>query len=377
MSVYTKTMAATVAITGVAESRPAAGAREHSLELLVYETAKAALDDAGIERSDLDGVVLAASDQVDGRAITSMLTSGPAGAYLNEEINVASSPGHALAVAYLQVLSGTHRRLLVSSWGMASENGEGNIQAAERLSAEPFYERDGGMTSMAARAIQAGLHRAGDRGRATEAAAAVAARNHGDRTPEEILASDIVALPLRALEIPAEADGVFSIVVERADREHEGSVELQGVGWCSDSGRVPDRDLVTVPHLVKAREDAFERARISSPRDVDLWEIHDYSPDAEILAYSALGLCGRDEALDLALSGETGPAGSSPVNPGGGSVRGEAPFGGVLAKVLDSVRQVRGDAGATQVAGARRAVAQLSTGFAGQFQSVVVVGRTA
>jgi hypothetical protein len=63
------------------------------------------------------------------------------------------------------------------------------------------------------------------------------------------------------------------------------------------------------------------------------------------------------------------------VSPSGGSLAGEAPFGGPLRKVLDAIRQVRGDAGGTQVPGASRALAQVTGGFAGQFQTVAILGR--
>jgi hypothetical protein len=353
-----------VAITGLGE---AGAGEEDSLETMIFRSARAALDQAGLERGDLDGVVLAASDQTDGRAISSMLTAGPAAAYLNDEINAASSPGHALALAYMQILAGTHRRLLVSSWGKASETA-GSIQAAERLSAEPFFDRDAGLSPMAAAAMQAHQHRsrAPDPERAAQAAARVAARNHGDVDAAAVLASDVVAAPLRALELPAETDRSFSVVVERAEGDQPG-VLLAGVGWRSDAARIADRDLVGLPHLEQAARDAYARAGVVAPAGViGSWHLHDYTPDAEILAYGPLGLCERSDALELALSDDTQAGGRRPVNPDGGSVRGEAPFGGPLGKVLDAARRVRGSAG-------RRAVAQMSTGFAGQFQTVAVL----
>jgi acetyl-CoA C-acetyltransferase len=356
----------TAALTGVATSQPAVVGPPSSLEWLIFAGASAALADAGLERGDLDGVVISASDQVDGRAISSMLTSGPAGAYLNEEINIASSPAHALVMAYLQILSGTHQRLLVSSWGKASETDGGSIQAAERLSVEPFYERDGGLSSLAATAFQAAAHRraAPDPDRATAAAAAVAARNHGDGTTvSDVLASPIVAWPLRALECPRETDASFSIVLERAGREGQGAITLDGAGWSTDFGRVAERDLVGLPHLAIAAADAYTRAGIRDPgSEVGDWQVHDYTPDAELLAYAPLGLCAAEESLEVGLSGHHG------VNVGGGSLRGEAPFGGALRKVVDAVARLRaGDI--------ERSVAQIAGGFAGQFQTVFVLGK--
>jgi acetyl-CoA C-acetyltransferase len=342
-----------VAVSGIGE---AVGGPQDSLETLIFRSARAALDDAGLAREDLDGVVLAASDQTDGRAISSMLTSGPAGAYLNDEINVASSPGHALALGYMQILSGTHRRLLVSSWGKGSETA-GTVQSAERLSAEPFFERDGGTSSLAAAAMQAERHRRGDPER-RRAAAQVAARNHGNRSAEDVSASDVVATPLRELELPPETDGAYSVLLSADDD----GVILSGVGWCSDGARIAERDLVGLPHLAKAAADAYRRAGLDGAGAIGSLQLHDYTPDAEILTYVPLGLCGPGGELELALSGD----GTRPVNPGGGSVRGEAPFGGPLRKLLEAVRAVRAQK-------TDRALAQMATGFAGQFQTVAIV----
>ncbi len=363
-------MPSALVITGIGEVAGSDSNRDRSLETLVFDAASAALADAGLTRSDLDGVVLAASDLVDGRAISSMLTSGPAGSYLSEEINIASSPGHALAMAYLQILSGTHRRLLVSSWGKASESAGSSTQAAERLSAEPFFDRDGGLTALAAAAFQAQAHRARSP-EADRAVARVASRNHGIDAAgatrvsvDQVAASEVVAHPLRRLEIPAETDGAFSVLLERADRQAEGAVALAGVGWCSDSGRIAERDLLALPHLARAASDAFGRAK-TGVDGVTVWELHDYTPDAELLAYEAIGLCEPGGGARFVLDGG---ADAVAINRRGGSAAGEAPFGGPLRKVLNAVRSVRDHDGA-----ATTALAQISSGFAGQFQSVVVV----
>lgn len=363
-------------ISAVGEAVPSSA---ESLETLIFQGAAAALEAAGLERDDLDGVVIAASDQVDGRAISSMLTSGPAGAYLNEEVNVASSPAHALILAWMQVLSGTHRRLLVSTWGKASESG--GSQPAERLSVEPFFERDAGLSAIAAAAMQARCHRQAGGARAEAACAWVASKNHGADSrgdalvsPDDVSSSALVAFPLRALECPAEVDGSFSLVLERADRGVERAVLLESAGWCSDSGRLAERDLTGVPHLRRAAGEAYSRAGVSDPAtEIDVFELHDYTPDAELIAYPAVGLCGVGEAPGLALDGVTGRGGRSPVNPAGGSMRGEAPFGGAMRKVLSAVRQLRGEAGVAQCAGASQALVQISSGFAGQFASAFVL----
>lgn len=332
--------------------------------------------------------MLAASDQTDGRAISSMLTAGPAGAHLTDEINIASSPGHAFAMGCLAIASGLRRRVLVTSWGKASEIAtEGGHAAAERLSADPYYERDAGVSPVAALGFQALAHRS-TVPRAADAARAVVVKNRANGAANEwavlrravdeaeIEASPVVAYPLHEAEIAAETDGVFALVLAGADEADRGeAVWVHGVGWSSDSSRLGERDLVRLPHLRQAARQAYDQAGVRDPlRELHLCEVHDASADAEVLAYEALGLCATGEGPELALSGATARDATLPVNPSGGSLSGEAPFGGGLRKILEAVRQLRGEAGGVQVHGAARALVQVGAGFAGQFQTVAVLG---
>lgn len=359
-----------------------------NLEELIFHCSKQALAASGVRREDIDGIVLAASDQTDGRAISSMLTAGPAGAYLNDEVNIASSPGHAFAMAYLAVLAGVQQRILLTTWGKTSENAtEGGHAAVERLSADPSFDRDGGISSVAAAAFQALVHRS-RYGDAEEAVCAVVEKNSANAArndhvparepigPHDVLGSPVIAYPLRRLEIAPECDGVYSLVLAARDAVDPAvAVSVEGVGWCSDSSRLNERDLVDLPHLAKAAGAAYAQAEIQDPRvEFDFCEVHDYTADAELLAYEPLGLCEPGGAVAAALSPAHWLNGQLPVNPSGGSLAGEAPFGGGMRKVIDAVRQLRGAAGGVQVDGAALGLVQIASGYAGQFQTVVVLG---
>ena len=65
-------------VLGVAMHPPSAWISDKRLEEMVFDTARAALDDAKIDRKELDHVTIAASDELDGRSISSMLLSAPA-----------------------------------------------------------------------------------------------------------------------------------------------------------------------------------------------------------------------------------------------------------------------------------------------------------
>ena len=65
-------------MVGVATHRPALAERGLRLEEMAYATARAALDDAGVARGQLDSLTIGACDELDGRPISSMLMSAPA-----------------------------------------------------------------------------------------------------------------------------------------------------------------------------------------------------------------------------------------------------------------------------------------------------------
>lgn len=136
-------------------------------------------------------------------------------------------------------------------------------------------------------------------------------------------------------------------------------VELAGIGWAADAYRLCERDLLGLPHLRSAAAMACSMAGIREPRQLGFFELHDYSADAELLAMAALGLT-RDDIERVNLSG--------------GSMGGEAPFGGVLRKICDAFARLSDGTAILEDAGcARSALVQMSSGFAGQFQTVAVL----
>lgn len=355
-----------VAIVGAADV--IAPKIDESLESLIFSTARRALAEAEVDHDGVNAVVTACSDQVDGRAISSMLTTGAAGGHLRDEVNLASSGAHALILGYLQVASGLHDVVLVSSWGKASE---GNVSLAEHLSADPYFDRDLPLTDSVAMAMQASAFRrqVTDGG---QAAAAVVAKNRGE-SEAEVKASAVAASPLRQLEIAPPRDGACSFVLTSASNaaRYREPVWIEGVGWSSDSYRLGDRDLVHLPHLRKAAEAALGRAgrRVDQ---IDFIEAHDYSADAELLAYSGLGLCDVASVPRFILDGSSGHEGSHPVNLSGGSLSGEVPFVGSLVRLGNLIRRLR-NSGEDSQRSTRSGLLQASAGFAGQFQTVAVL----
>ena len=122
------------------------------------------------------------------------------------------------------------------------------------------------------------------------------------------------------------------------------------------------RDM-TMPEITeRCAAKAFAAAGLG-PENVDLAEVHDAFSIAELIYYEALGFCGRGEAKQLIRDGSTALGGRIPVNTSGGLIaKGHPPGATGLAQVFEAAAQLRGEAGARQVADARVALTHCTGG---------------
>ena len=208
-------------------------------------------------------------------------------------------------------------------------------------------------------------------------------------TAEQVLASPMVADPLRLLEICATSDGGAALVLSSMEfaRRHAGAepaVTIAAVStvtprfpnrviempnFSTDSAAAVTGDIEGFrPSIVRA---VYEEAGIG-PDDVDLAEVYDLSAALELDWYEDIGLCGEGEAEKLLADGVTSLGGRVPVNPSGGlSSFGEAIPAQAIAQVCEAVWQLRGQAAGRQVEGARVAVTA-NQGRFGHGSSVLV-----
>lgn len=115
-------------------------------------------------------------------------------------------------------------------------------------------------------------------------------------------------------------------------------------------------DTHVMPHVRDTFADALRRAEIASAHELDAVEVHDCFTASGYLAIDHLGLTDPGESWKAIESGAIERTGSVAVNPSGGLIGGGHPVGATgVRMLLDAHRQVRGEAGGTQVEGARRA----------------------
>jgi acetyl-CoA C-acetyltransferase len=116
------------------------------------------------------------------------------------------------------------------------------------------------------------------------------------------------------------------------------------------------------PHLRQTILDAYRRAGITGPGELDLIETHDCFTISEYLALDHFGITPPGKAWQSIDDGMIEPDGALPVNPSGGLLGLGHPVGATgVRMVLDAARQVTGSAGDHQIEGATR-VATLNIG---------------
>jgi acetyl-CoA acetyltransferase len=206
-------------------------------------------------------------------------------------------------------------------------------------------------------------------------------------TEDDVLASPMVSDPLRLLQICATSDGGAAVVltsVEFARRHTSNAVRVAAVSTVTPAypNTVIDMpDIATDAANVVAPPDlsfrdsiaaaAYEEAGLG-PEDLNLAEVYDLSSALELDWYENIGLCKPGEAEKLLNDGDTTLGGRVPVNPSGGlACFGEAVPAQAIAQVCEVTWQLRGQAGARQVGGARTGLT-INQGLFGHGSSVIL-----
>jgi len=199
------------------------------------------------------------------------------------------------------------------------------------------------------------------------------ARYRKDFTVEDVLASAMVADPLRLLEICATSDGGAAVVVTSADWaarhgiDHAVSIRaistvtpafpqtvIEMPNFSTDSAVAAS--VPATPFKASIAAAAYEESGLG-PEDLSLAEVYDLSSALELDWYEDIGLCKAGEAERLLHDGDTMVGGRIPVNPSGGlACFGEAVPAQALAQVCEVTWQLRGRAGSRQVEGARAGI---------------------
>ncbi len=182
-------------------------------------------------------------------------------------------------------------------------------------------------------------------------------------TEEQFRKSPMVADPICVLDASPMGDGAAAAVLVPADRVRSiparPRIRVVGSGAATDSIAVHGRKN---PLWLKAAElsarTAYAQAGVS-PEEIDLFELHDAFSIMAALSLEAAGFAPQGQAPRLALDGEIRPTGKIPVCTLGGLKARGHPVGATgMYQIVEVVRQLRGEAGGSQVPDARIGMAQ-------------------
>ena len=358
---------------------PSVEGQARSLEEILFDITHAALRDAGLGIDDIDGIVVASNDQYDGRAISVMAASGSVGGVDRDILSTPSAGEHAFVMGALRVASGQYRTQLVLAWSPLETD---DLEEVQRLAADPYYHRRLPLNEPSSDALQATVVELTPG--AAEAAWAVVAKNRANGAaayPDLTMPADEQPMhwPLVGAMLPPPTSGVVALVLaSRAfigGRADPAVAWVHGLGWATESSYLGDRDLGRLPSLEAAAAQAYGAAGITDPTlDFDVAEVADGAPHHELLAYQALGLSApKDWVADL-RSGRFAVGGAQPINPSGGALSFNPVFCAGLMRIAEAANQVRGRAGGHQIEGVKRGLGHAASGFAMQYNTVVVFG---
>lgn len=200
----------------------------------------------------------------------------------------------------------------------------------------------------------------------------------GPYTPEDVLASRMVATPFHLLDCCIVGEGGAAFVVTTAERARDlpqPPVAVLGGAMEYHQAAYANPPLLREVGMLgrEAARRAFALAG-AGPHDMDVFSLYDPNSFEVIRQLEALGVCGEGEGGPLVASGAIGQTGKHPVNPDGGCL--SYAWNGtqqMTLKVVEAVRQLRGSA-VHQIPGAELAVVG-NAGSGAQHYEMSVLGR--
>lgn len=168
-------------------------------------------------------------------------------------------------------------------------------------------------------------------------------------TLDDHQASRFVAEPLHLLDCCQESDGAVALVItslERARRLRNKPAVVRAAAQASAQGQhrltsFYRKDLAQLPEMGLIARQLYAQSGLG-PRDFQSAILYDHFTPYVLEQLEEFGFCGRGEAKDFVRSGQHARGGGLPINPNGGQL-GEAYIHGMNG-IAEAVRQIRGTA---------------------------------
>lgn len=378
-----KTSGTGVAIAGIGITRHGFFPEESWKDLIV-ESCTTAFDDAGLDSEQIDGgmvsVTLPETFEQQNLGVIAADELGLLPAPFGQMVGACAGGLMAVQAGVRMIQSGAHRRVLIAGIEKLSDTTVTPDSMLTYLDAD--YEAPAGfdyvdsMALMHARYLQRYQVE-----RETIAAFAVQDRWYARRNPravdfgrrelttEQVLASGWVSAPVTRAECGRACDGSSAVILTRAEDAPDAPV-ISGIAQATGPNGLAvkfgwpgySEDITRAVPTTIAAQEAYQQAGVE-PAHVDVAQVHDCFSIMGVIHLEGLGVLPVGKGATEVHAGATALDGRCPANTDGGRIGLGHPTGTTGINVLvESVQQLRGDAGERQVTGADVAVCQAMGG---------------
>ena len=347
------------AVAGVYE-HPLRWAPHKTQYQIMAESARGALDDAGLSIKDVDGLF---TSGVSGMGIVSLaehlnlnpdfLDSNSIGG--SSFVSHTAHAAAAIAAGYCNVALILYGSKWSSDRFAIGTGGAGGGDPSEQ------FENCYGPTTVGDYALTAQRHMH-EFGTTSEQLAeiAVTMRRHASMNPlakfrdpitvEDVLSSRVVSSPLHLLDCCMISDGGGAVVVTSAERARDlkkKPVHLLGAAETCYHTSAGVRDLTNAA-AKQSGPKALERAGVAH-KDINMAMIYDSFTITVLVTLESLGFCKKGEGGAFVQNGRIGLGGALPINTDGGGLSSNHPGMRGIFLVIEATKQLRGECGDRQV----------------------------
>ena len=347
---------------------------EKSLREIAGDAAFAAMQDAGVEKVDALFVGNMLSPLINGQNQLGAYLADWIGLWKQEAVKIEAACGSGAAAfraALMAVASGDIESALVVGVEKMTDKAGRDVTAALATAADADYEVEQGISFVGINALvmRRYMHEFGwkheDFAQFSINAHANAmhnpyARLHEKISVEKFEKSSMVATPINLLDASPIGDGAAALVIVPADKVmRKPRVVVAASAVATDTIAVHSRkDPMFLQAAYASSKHAYEMAGVT-PKDIDVFELHDAFSIMAALSLEASGFAERGQGVKLALDNEISPKGRVPVCTRGGLKARGHPVGATgVYQLVEVVQQLRGECGQTQVADAKIGMAQ-------------------
>ena len=364
------------AIVGIGESDVGRRLGRSGMALQL-EAAKRALADAGLDKSAIDGLITRPSHTEPAFNYSGVLAGqlGIAPSYFTD-IALSGAATAAMVVDAVAALeAGLCTTVLLVSGD--AQTARGGPRRGGTVNWTDDFEKPFGMLGAPESYALGARRHMYEYGTTSEqfGSIAVACRKHASLNPNAVFrdpitlgdhqASRFIAEPFRLLDCCPVTDGAAALVITSAERARDLAQEpvyLLGLGQGFTHSDLPWSTSMTTTGARPASEHAYAMAKLG-PNDIDVAELYDCFTYVVLVTLEDYGFCAKGEGGAFVEAGRIELGGVLPVNTGGGLLSHGHASGALL--LSEAAIQLRGAAGARQVANAETAIVSGQCGVTG------------